>query len=428
MRTRKCAGIVGASIIFLLLGLLFMEWQFLLALIPFIVLLFIGVLSFYNKDVDIDIKRDLSHGKIFEDDQLTVILTIKNKGKSISFLEAYDSLPSKVLVENGSNYSVLSLKKSEVAKIRYKITCPIRGHYYVGPLHVRVRDFLGLFYKEKIIENSVELTVIPRMEEINDMPVRSGKGMYPGIVHSHFAGIGTEFYGLREYTPNDAFRRINWMASARWNHLMVNEYERESIADAVIILDAREIQNAGSLKYNTLEYSIKAAVSISSYFLKQRDRVGLIVYGETKGNLRWLYPESGKKQLYKIVEELVEVRATGESCLENAIDTAIGYMLPEKSVLVLISSLESDLSIPPSVETLIARGFDVLIVSPSIVELERMLQPDEQSYELAHRILNFERGVFINRLQQSGAKVIDWNPLVPLSVSFEGVKRSRGRR
>ncbi len=280
-----------------------------------------------------------------------------------------------------------------------------------------------MFFKEKIYDFSSDLTVIPQIEEISAISVRGKANPYPGIMQTKQSGIGTEFFGVRRYNSGDTFKRINWKSFARWNHLMVNEYELESTTDVIIILDAREKQNIGTITKNPLEYSIKAAVAVASHFLKRRDRVGLIVYGKSEGKLKWIYPESGKKQLYKILRELVEVQSKGDFLFHGVVNIAMTHMLPKKSLVFLISSLEQDMTIPKAVETLIARSFNVIILSPSPVDIEHALNPENPYYQVAWRILSFERTVFLSKLRNTGARVVDWNPTIPLAASLKEVER-----
>ena len=243
MRTRKCAAIVSGCIALLIFALLLMDWLFFAIITPFIILLFAGVLYFHERDIKIDVSHSISSARVFEDDKVEVTLHLQNKGRSIPFLEIYDKLPGKLQIEKNSNYSILSLKEDEEITIKYKILCPIRGYYHIGPPHFRIKDYLGMFYKEKISDVSSDLTVIPKMEEIGGISVKGKANPYPGIMQTKRSGIGTEFFGVREYSPGDTFRRINWKSFARWNKPMVNEYELESTTDVIIILDAREIQN-----------------------------------------------------------------------------------------------------------------------------------------------------------------------------------------
>jgi len=241
------------------------------------------------------------------------------------------------------------------------------------------------------------------------------------------SGIGTEFFGVREYTSGDTFKRINWKSFARWNAPMVNEFELESTTDVIIILDAREIQTIGTITKNPLEYCIKSAVSVASHFLKRRDRVGLIIYGKSDGKLKWIYPESGKKQLFKVIRELVEVQPEGEFLFHGVINIAQTHMLPKKSLIVLISSLEQDQTIPKAVETLIAGNFNVIILSPSAVDIEYSLNPENPYYQVARRILSFEREVFLSKIRNIGARVVDWDPSKPLAASLKEVERYQTR-
>jgi len=428
MRTIKCAGIVICCITLLLFSLFFVDWFVLILIIPLLFFLFLGVIFFHGKGIKIQVKRELTNLKIFEHDKIQVTLKIKNNGDNISFFEMYDSLPSKLIVTKGSNFSVLGLKKDEEIETKYEITCPIRGHYNIGPLYFRIKDFFGLFYREIIVDEGMDLTVIPQIEEIRDIAVKSKANVYPGLMQTKHAGIGTEFFGIRDYASGDSFKRVNWKSFARFNRPVVNEYELESTTDVILIIDARTVQSMGTMKHNPLEYGIKSAVSIASHFLKQRDRVGLIVYGKTEGKMKWLYPESGKKQLYKIIEALVETQADGEFPFNGVVYRSVTHMLPKKSLIILFSSLEQDNTLVRGVERLIAHGFNVIVLSPSSIDIDYNLHPVDDEYNLAHKILSLERKNYLAELRNRGARVVDWNPSMPLIVSLKEVEKYQIRR
>jgi len=428
MRTIKCASIVIAFICIFIFGLFFLEWLVFIFILPLIFILFAALISFYSEKIDIEVVRNLSNVKIFEHDKIEVTLILKNNGDTINFLEIYDTLSSKVNVVKGSNYAVLSLKKGEELSFKYEISCPLRGRYPLGPLLFRVRDFFGMFYKEARVDSEYFVTVIPQIEEIRDVEVKAKANIYPGIMQTKHTGIGTEFLGVREYTSSDTFRRINWKKFARFNKPMVNEYELESTTDVVIIVDARGIQGLGTLRHNPMEYGIRAAIALASHFLKRRDRVGLIAYGRSDGHLVWIYPESGKKQLYKIMEELVAIEANGDFSLNGVIYEAITHMLPKKALIIFVSSLEDDWSVPRAMEDLVARGFNVIVLSPSPVDIEYSLQKVDADYNLAYKILAFERKNFLLNLRNTGARVVDWNPTLPLAVSLREVEKYQIRR
>jgi uncharacterized protein (DUF58 family) len=405
-----------------------MDWLILVLIIPLLLMLFLGVLFFHGKELDIEITRQLSVDRVFEDETVEVTVHVHNKGSAIQVLELYDELPKKVKIEKNSNYYLLPLKKDEEITLRYAFSCPFRGQYMIGPLRLRVKDYLGMFFKEKTIEGSAELTVIPRIQEIRNITAKGKVNPYPGLMQTRQTGIGTEFFGIRNYASGDTFRRINWKSFARFNKPLVNEYEMESTTDVIIVLDARDIQRVGTSAKNPLEYGIRGALAVSSQFLKRRDRVGLLVYGASEGKLKWVYPESGKKQLYKLIKEIVAVESSGNFSCNAAINTALTHIFPQKSLIVLISSLEQDPSIPQAVENLIARKFNVIVISPSPIAVEFMLGPQDIYYQVAGRVLSFERNNFLGKIRNAGARVVDWDPALPLAASLNEVERYPSRR
>jgi uncharacterized protein (DUF58 family) len=428
MRTQKCAGIIAGCIALIVFSLFFVEWLVLIFIIPLLIFLFAGVVSFYGKDIHVSIERIVSNVKVFENDEVEIILNIRNLGENIPYIELYDRVPKKTKIVEGTNFHVLDLKKNDEVQIRYKIFCPLRGRFVMGPVYLRVNGFLGMFFKEKEIETPTSITVIPKTEKVTNVSLKSKPTIFPGVMQVKHAGIGTEFYGIRKYTTGDTFKRINWKTFARYRDLMVNQYELERTKDVIIIVDSRGAEGIGSLKHSPLEYSIRAAVALAQQYLKRRDRVGLIAYGPSDGYLKWIYPESGKKQLYKIIEELVSLQPFGDFPFSGAVYRSVTHLIPKKSLVILISSLENDWSISKGVEQLVAYDFNLLIISPSPFAIEYSMETPDKNTQLAYRILKFERENYIGEIRELGAKVIDWNPTLPLSVSLQEVEKLRIRR
>jgi len=429
MRSRKQAFILAGCLGLIVLSLLLVQWMILLYLCPLLLLLFLGIFWSSSGELQITASHQTPAITVFEDGVLSIHVTVKNNGENLHVLELYDELSDRVAVDSGTNYMVLSMEPNEAVEYSYDLFCPVRGLYHVGPLHVRERDFFGLLYKDTIIQDVVELTVVPQLEKIGDIAVKSKVNPYLGMMQTHRAGMATEFHGVRKYSAGDSYKRINWKAFARWNSPMVNEFELESSTDVVIILDARELQEAtGTLKRNPFGYGVRAAASLASYFLKQRDRVGLLLYGSSEHDLTWIYPESGNTQLYKVIRSLVQTKASGNFTFQAAINTTIGHLLPKKSLIILISSLEEDASIVTAVESLQAQGFSVLIISPSPLDIEYAPNQGDPAYELARKLLSVQRNTILSQLRMTGSHVVNWNPSVPLSFALKEVRQSQIRR
>lgn len=87
------------------------------------------------------------------------------------------------------------------------------------------------------------LVVLPRFERISTLRIlRASGGARPGALNaaSRRAGAaGAELYNIREYTPTDDARHIDWRSSARTGQMMVREFEREKERRLDLVLDVQ---------------------------------------------------------------------------------------------------------------------------------------------------------------------------------------------
>ena len=102
--------------------------------------------------------------------------------------------------------------------------------------------------------------------------------------------------------------------------------------------------------------------------------------------------------------------------LKAVVDTVLPHIPPRSSVIV-VSSLDADDTVEDAVQKLCAYGFDVIILSPSSIGIERTA---DKLDEVEYSILAMEREARISKLGSYGARVLDWDTGTPLS-SIMGV-------
>lgn len=83
-------------------------------------------------------------------------------------------------------------------------------------------DPLGLFRSRRGCADAEVALVLPRFTSLVSQPQTRE---LEASVAAPRAGSGTELFGVREYRPGDALRRIHWRSSARHGELVVREYE-----------------------------------------------------------------------------------------------------------------------------------------------------------------------------------------------------------
>tara|TARA_Y100000741_G_scaffold114322_1_gene85765 strand:- start:8904 stop:10157 length:1254 start_codon:yes stop_codon:yes gene_type:complete len=411
MWTRKAAIILTSGISLILIGMMISNFQLMIVGLTFVS--FLAINGWIEGHSDLEIKREVSAVNVYKGDDINVVLTITNKSyRRTQQLEVFDNVPHEMKMRKGVNLMRMNLGPGQTATIRYTVRCPLRGHYTIGPTSIRYRNTFNLFVSETNIGDRSDITVFPQVRDVEEALIRSDvPKMYTGATTLKTPGQGMEFYALREYFPGDSFRSINWKAFARTGELMVNEKTRDAVTDVFIILDTRDVARIGTVLKNPLEMGTVAAASIANYFIKRRDSVSLVTYGE---RMDFLPPETGDKQHYKVLSQLAAVESKGSMPLQ-AVTNALSPRISRGSPVFIISSLEGDGTTLSAIRNLSGKGHEVIVLSPSSIDLERLVS---RIPRMAYEVLKLERQNRLTAISGYGAKVIDWTPSVELSQAL----------
>ena len=411
MWTRKAAILLTSGISLILIGMMISNFQLMIVGLTFVS--FLAINGWVEGHSDLEIKRDVSAVNVYKGDDINVVLTVTNKSyRRTQQLEVFDNVPHEMKMRKGINLMRMNLGPGQTATIRYTVRCPLRGHYTIGPTSIRYRNTFNLFVSETSVGDRSDITVFPQVRDVEEALIRSDvPKMYTGATTLKTPGQGMEFYALREYFPGDSFRSINWKAFARTGELMVNEKTRDAVTDVFIILDTRDVARIGTVLKNPLEMGTVAAASIANYFIKRRDSVSLVTYGE---RMDFLPPETGDKQHYKVLSQLAAVESKGSMPLQ-AVTNALSPRISRGSPVFIISSLEGDGTTLPAIRNLSGKGHEVIVLSPSSIDLERLVS---RIPRMAYEVLKLERQNRLTAISGYGAKVIDWTPSVELSQAL----------
>ena len=411
MWTRKAAILLTSGISLILIGMMISNFQLMIVGLTFVS--FLAINGWVEGHSDLEIKRDVSAVNVYKGDDINVVLTVTNKSyRRTQQLEVFDNVPHEMKMRKGINLMRMNLGPGQTATIRYTVRCPLRGHYTIGPTSIRYRNTFNLFVSETSVGDRSDITVFPQVRDVEEALIRSDvPKMYTGATTLKTPGQGMEFYALREYFPGDSFRSINWKAFARTGELMVNEKTRDAVTDVFIILDTRDVARIGTVLKNPLEMGTVAAASIANYFIKRRDSVSLVTYGE---RMDFLPPETGDKQHYKVLSQLAAVESKGSMPLQ-AVTNALSPRISRGSPVFIISSLEGDGTTLSAIRNLSGKGHEVIVLSPSRIDLERLVS---RIPRMAYEVLRLERQNRLTAISGYGAKVIDWTPSVELSQAL----------
>jgi uncharacterized protein (DUF58 family) len=340
-----------------------------------------------------------------------VMVSLTNRGADLEEVWVRDRLPEGIRIEGNPEYSG-EFKGGQEKRIVYGVSA-VRGIYEFPEIEVSVGDLLGFRRRQEMVSCSGTLRVLPaveRLEKIRISPRRTR--VFSGMIRSRESGAGVEFFGTRAYSPGDPLRHLNWKAGARWDILITNQFEQERVADVGIILDARSIAEIRTDHASLFEHSVAAAASLADYFIRQGNRVGLLIYGHF---IQWVFPGYGKGQRARILGTLAGA-VLGEHAVFKEFRNLPIRLFPAESQVVLVSPLRSE-DVHP-LRFLRALGYRTLIVSPDPIAFEKQQIPECPVRELAERIARTERSATLAKLRRCGTQVIDWDVSAALGISI----------
>lgn len=104
---------------------------------------------------------------------------------------------------------------------------------------------------------------------------------HPGKLARGPLGLGTDFESIRDYTPDDDVRQLNWRATARMGRPMSNQYRVERDRDLVCVLDTGRLMAAPIGSRTMLDASLDAVAMLALAADELGDRCGAIAFDQT---------------------------------------------------------------------------------------------------------------------------------------------------
>ncbi|MFH5231240.1 DUF58 domain-containing protein [Antrihabitans spumae] len=251
---------------------------------------------------------------------------------------------------------------------------------------------------------ATQRTPIPRI----DLPDRLGTHL------TRHHGPGVEYADIRPYVPGDQLRVINWPVSARRGRLHVTERLTDRAADVVVVIDTYD-QAPGPATEAT-ERSVRGATQVVQSALQRGDRTGIIGLGRAP---RWLAPDMGRRQFYRILDTVL---AVGDEFASTTGTLAHRAALPPGALVVAFSTL-LDTEFALSLIDLRKRGHPVVAVDV----LRGPPFEDELTPGLA-RMWRLERAAMYRDMGTVGVDIVAWREGITLDLVLQLVPDHAGKQ
>ncbi len=270
--------------------------------------------KYWNNNLEVDIK--FSSKEIFVGEETYMITTIKNNKwipmrwfcfqftlSRYLIFEDETTIRSKETMKKAF-YTLLSYEKMTK---REKITVLKRGIYNINETLISSGDLFGRYKFVETRKNDACLHVYPKIINIPEFKVFLNKITGEIITRRHVIEDPFIFKTIRDYTPFDSQKLINWKSSAKSMELKVNQFESTSSSEVLLLLNTD--------KYNSwdneslIEESIRLAASTACDFIEKGIQVKLLVnsfYKNTEEEIS-ISSKNGNTQTALILESLAEL-------------------------------------------------------------------------------------------------------------------------
>lgn len=208
------------------------------------------------------------------------------------------------------------------------------------------------------------------LRQIKMLELRTGRAVtdvMAGQYVSAFKGRGMEFDEVREYTPGDEVRLIDWNVTARLGapHVKVLREERE--LTVMIVCDVSASQSFQGFHRAKREVAAEMAAVIAFLAARSQDRVGLVLASDKVEQCT--PPRKGRGHVWRLIREVLTHVPVGTG---TDLDSALRFVdrvQKRRALIFVVSDFLGD-SVMSSALGQLARRHDVVAV--------RMVDPLEQ--------------------------------------------------
>lgn len=217
-----------------------------------------------------------------------------------------------------------------------------RGIYRLGPVSASTGDPFGLFLTEDLdFAPEDKLVVFPEVHPLSELGLKPDDPFGDRSSRRHLFEDVSRPMGVRDYQPEDGFRKIHWPATAKVGKLQTRLFQPVRGLDLVACLNASTFEHHWEgTEPEMLEALISTTASIVAEAFSQGYRVGLLSNGSIahSGRAFRIAPGRSRGHLPLLLESLAGLTPVVTAPFERYLLDQAPHMA-FGSILVIITSI-----------------------------------------------------------------------------------------
>jgi len=188
-------------------------------------------------------------------------------------------------------------------------------------------------------EEDISIELMQKIRAIQIKTSHMVTELMAGEYVSAFKGRGMEFNAVREYTPGDDVRLIDWNVTARMDQPFIKEYIEERELNVMLMVDVSSSGEFGSTEKFKNEISAEVASILAFAAIRNNDKIGLIVFSNKIEH--YIPPKKGKAHVWNIIRTILNYQPEGRL---TDLNIPLEYLLKiqkRKCIAFLISDFQA---------------------------------------------------------------------------------------
>ncbi len=322
-----------------------------------------------------------------------------------------DEIPAEFQNRNISFHANVS--SGEQQEINYTLRPTKRGTYGFGKVRAFISTRLSLVERRYSFDLEQEVAVYPSFMMMHRHELMAYGNYHPenGAIRTRALGGNMAFEQIKPYVVGDDPRTVNWKATAKHNHLMVNTYTEERSQQIYCLVDKGRTMQSPFNGMTMLDHAINTVLTLSNVILKKGDRAGLITFSNTSRNC--VKADNRMGQLNKISESLYRLETHYQEADFEKLYVSVVRQIPTRSLLILFTNFDTVTGMKrhlPALRQLATRHL-VLVVLFENSELNKAMERPVRGvkdvyFETIAAGFAMEKRQMVRELSQLGIRVI----------------------
>ncbi|MGI9601285.1 MAG: DUF58 domain-containing protein [Acidimicrobiales bacterium] len=362
----------------------------------------------------IDVHRRLPSGAVLGS-PLVVGWLVRNRSDRRVTVRLADSFaPS---LHASTRRQTLSLPARATATVDITMVPQRRGRFVLDEIVIRTVGPLGLVGRQQARAVLDVVKVFPRFPSRHDaeLRLRQARVLEVGLRTARGRGGGTEFDQLRDYTPDDEYRKLDWAATARTGRAIVRDYRAERNQTVINLVDNGRLMAGTVAEVPRVEHAMDAVMALTTVAGGLGDKCGLLTFDQQVRTV--VAAARGRQQLGLVNEAMYDLQPVLlESDYRSAFTAAL-VRFRRRALLVIHTELaphSADESLIPALP-LLMRTHIVMVAAVRDPEVHGWARDEVDEWPDAYRQAAAvgalaERRRTAARLRALGARVVDAPP------------------